>query len=272
MTGRRSGGADAVATARVVIIDDEKPARDRLRRLIAEHPDLAIVGEAADAPSAVELIDREKPDLCFLDVQMPEGDGFEVLRRVRHRPRVIFTTAFDQYAVPAFEVHSLDYLLKPFDRDRFATAIERAREALRGDASQDGTIVRLLQEIRSGMPASARDPSAVRPPLRIPARRKGGVVLLDPGEILWFEADETLVFASTLDGRLLVDRTLNDLEAALEKTFFRAHRGYLVNIARIGEILPEEGGQHRIVMRDAARSVLPLSRRRARLLRAIIPW
>ena len=106
-------------TLRVAIVDDEKPARDRLRRLLADHPDLVVVGEAADASSAVELIDRERPDLCLLDVQMPEGDGFDVLRRVRHRPRVIFTTAYDQYAVPAFEVRSIDYLLKPVSRRRF---------------------------------------------------------------------------------------------------------------------------------------------------------
>ena len=260
-------------SARIVIVDDEKPARDRLRRLLANHSDLVVVGEASDATSAVELIDRERPDLCFLDVQMPEGDGFEVLRRVRHRPRVIFTTAYDQYAVPAFEVNSLDYLLKPFDRRRFDAAIERARESLRGGGAQDGAIVRLLEEIRSGIPRPEREPAAAgQPPLRIPARRANRVVLLDPGEILWFEAEETLVFARTGEARLLIDRTLNDLEALLAPSFFRAHRGYLVNVAQIAEILPEEGGQHRIVMRDVPENVIPLSRRQARLLREIIPW
>src|SRR5262249_60531424 len=124
--GRRFGGA----LMRVVIVEDERPARDRLRRLLQDHPDCVIVGEAGGAAAAAALIDREKPDLCFLDVEMPEGDGFEVLRRIAHPPRVLFTTAYDRYAVPAFEVRSVDYLLKPFSRDRFAAAMTRAREAL----------------------------------------------------------------------------------------------------------------------------------------------
>ncbi|HKQ98693.1 MAG TPA: response regulator, partial [Candidatus Polarisedimenticolia bacterium] len=134
-------------SVRAVIVDDEKPARDRLRRLLGEHPDINLVGEAADAAAAAALIDRERPDLCFLDVQMPEGDGFEVLRRIKHRPRVIFTTAYDRYAVPAFEVSSLDYLLKPFSRERFAAAIEKARAAIgAGAAPPPGEILRLLEE------------------------------------------------------------------------------------------------------------------------------
>ncbi len=261
-------------TIRVVVVDDEKPARDRLKRLLAEHADFTLVGEAADAGGAVTVIEREKPDLCFLDVRMPEGDGFEVLRRIRHQPRVIFTTAYDQYAVPAFEVNSLDYLLKPFNRTRFAAALQRAREAVRSGPPPGGEIVRLLEEIRAGLPRGAEEgaPPAGEPPVRIPARRANRVVLLDPGEILWFEAEETIVFARTADARLLVERTLGDLEALLGRRFFRAHRGYLVNLSSIGEILPGEGGAHRIVMRDEAGSVVPLSRRQARLLREIIPW
>jgi DNA-binding LytR/AlgR family response regulator len=273
---------------RTVIVDDEKPARDRLRRLLGEHADFDLVGEATDATAAAALIDRERPDLCFLDVQMPEGDGFEVLRRIRHRPRVIFTTAYDRYAVPAFEVNSLDYLLKPFSRERFAAAIDRARTALAsGAAPAPAEILRLLEEIRAGIappPGSPRPepPAAPRPapppgagpaaPLRIPVRRAAKIVLLDPGEILWFEAEETVVFARTTDARLLVERTLNELEEQLGAAFFRAHRSCLVNVSRIAEILPGEGGAGRIVMNDPQKTVLPLSRRQARLLRDIIPW
>jgi two-component system LytT family response regulator len=289
-------------TLRVVIVEDEKPARDRLRRLLADHPDCAIVGEAADAAAAVALIDREKPDLCFLDVRMPEGDGFEVLRRVRHQPRVVFTTAYDRYAVPAFEVNSIDYLLKPFSRERFAAAVERAREALRaGPAPAPRDILRLLEEIRAGLgpagrgetapgeepaasggaahpapghpsagPGAAGPPPAV--PLRIPVRKAGKILLLDPADILWFEAEETIVFARTEEARSLVERTLNDLETQLGAAFFRAHRSFLVNVSKIAEILPGDGGAARIVMKDRGRTVLPLSRRQARLLREIIPW
>ncbi|HZN04429.1 MAG TPA: LytTR family DNA-binding domain-containing protein [Candidatus Polarisedimenticolia bacterium] len=258
---------------RVVIVEDEKPARDRLRRLLSEHPDCAIVGEAADAASAAALIDRERPDLCFLDVEMPEGDGFEVLRRVRHAPRVIFTTAYDRYAVPAFEVNSLDYLLKPFSRERFDAALERARAALAtgSGAPAPADLLRLIEEIRRAAPSA---PAAAGPaaPLRIPVRRASKIVLLDPGEILWFEAEETIVFARTEEARLLVERPLNDLEELLKPGFFRIHRAYLVNVSRIAEIQPEEGGTARVIMKDAARTPLPLSRRQARLLRDLLPW
>jgi DNA-binding LytR/AlgR family response regulator len=292
---------------RVVIVEDEKPARDRLRRLLAEHGDFEVAGEAGDAASAVALIERERPDLCFLDVEMPEGNGFEVLRRLSHRPRIIFTTAYDRYAVPAFEVNSLDYLLKPFSRERFSAALERARAAMAaGVAPAPAEILRLLQEIRAGIappaaspgapvasapsappaasPSGGRAPGApaaapsgpaaggAAAPLRIPVRRANKIVLLDPGEIFWFEAEETVVFARTAESRLLVERTLNELEVQLGATFFRAHRSCLVNVSQIAEILPGEGGAGRIVMKDATRTVLPLSRRQARQLRDIIPW
>jgi DNA-binding LytR/AlgR family response regulator len=268
-------------TYRVVIADDEKPARDRLRRLIDDHPDFVVVGEADDLPSAVALIDRERPDLCFLDVRMPEGDGFEVLRQVRHLPRVIFTTAYDQYAVQAFEVSSLDYLLKPFDRRRFAAALDRAREAMGREGPRSTDILKILEEIRAGLRTAQGDatrsagaaPSAeTGTPLRIPARHRAGVVLLDPADILWFEAEDTVVFARTGDARCLVDRTLADLETQLAPGFFRTHRRYLVNLSRIAEVLPGDAGNYGIVMRDEGRSVAPLSRRQSRRLRELIGW
>jgi DNA-binding LytR/AlgR family response regulator len=261
-------------TIRTAIVDDEKPARDRIRRLLADHPDVTLVGEASDGPSAVVLLDRERPDLCFLDVQMPEADGFDVLRRVRQAPRVIFTTAYDQYAVRAFEVNSLDYLLKPFSRRRFAEALDRARDAIVRQAPPAPDLLRVLEEIRAGLPrpehpgAPARDGG----PLRIPGRRGAKIVLFDPAEVLWFEAEDVLVFARTAEGRFLVERPLADLETLLAPSFFRTHRSYLVNLSAIGEILPGDAGTFRIVIRDAARSVVPLSRRQARRLRELIPW
>ncbi len=268
-------------TFRVVIADDEKPARDRLRRLIADHPDFVVVGEADDLRSAVALIDRERPDLCFLDVRMPEGDGFEVLRQVRRVPRVIFTTAYDEYAVKAFEVSSLDYLLKPFDRRRFAAALDRAREAMGREGPPATEILKILEEIRAGLrtaqgdatrAAGAAASAETGAPLRIPARHKAGVVLLDPADILWFEAEDTVVFARTGDARCLVDRTLSDLETQLVPGFFRTHRRYLVNVSRIAEVVPGDTGNYGIVMRDEGRSVVPLSRRQSRRLRELIGW
>ena len=246
---------------RCVVVDDEKPARERVKRLLAAQAGFECVGEASDAASAIRLIDETRPDLCFLDVQMPEGDGFRVLEGVRELPAVIFTTAYDEYAVQAFEVGSLDYLLKPFDKKRFGEALERARQALERPSVPAARVLELLEEIR---PAQRR-------PLRISARRGAKILLLDPGDVLWFEAEDTLVFARTADGRALVERTLAALEEQLTG-FFRAHRGCLVNLDQIAEIVPGDAGMYSLVFRDEKRSSVPLSRRQARRLRELIPW
>ena len=251
-------------TLRVVIVDDERPARDRLRRMLAEHADVTIIGEAADAEAAVEVLERERPDLCFLDVQMPAGDGFDVLRRLEKPPRLVFTTAYDQYAVRAFEAEALDYLLKPFSAQRLSAALDRARQLARAGATAPPAapaVDRLLEAIRG---AAA--------PVRIPARRGARIVLLDPAEVGWFEADDTLVYARTLDGRLLVERALAELEEQLGATFFRIHRRYLVNLGWIAEIRPGDGANWEVSLKDPGKTSLPLSRRQAQRLREIIPW
>jgi two-component system LytT family response regulator len=255
---------------RCVVVDDEKPARDRLKRLLAEHADFTVVGEAADADAAVRLIEAEAPDLCFLDVQMPEGSGFDVLRRLRRVPAVIFTTAYDQYAVAAFEVRSLDYLLKPFGRQRLAAALGRAREALGGTDADARKLLRLIEEI--GREVAARPAAAAGAPLRLSGKRGARIVVLEPDEVRWFEAEETLVFARTAEGRFLVERTLAELEELLEGRFFRTHRAYLVNLRHVAEIVPAEAGTYEVVIRDGQQSRLPLSRRQARRLREMIPW
>jgi DNA-binding LytR/AlgR family response regulator len=264
-------------TLRVVIVDDEKPARDRVARMLAKHADFKVVGQAGDVEAAADLIDRERPDLCFLDVRMPGGDGFDVLGRITHVPFVIFVTAYDEYAVRAFEVHSLDYLLKPFTRKRLADALDRAREAVSQEEIPGATVESLLDKIRSGLrltdTAEPGEPAPRETGVdRIPARRGARIVLLDPDEILCFEAEETLVFARTDGGRFMVERTLTDLEHRLTPRFFRTHRSYLVNLSRIGEIQPDEAGTYCIVLKDEERTRVPLSRRQARRLKEKIPW
>ena len=254
-------------TLRVVIVDDEKPARDRLRRLLAAMPSVEVVGEAGDVGSAVEVLDRERPDLCLLDVQMPGGDGFDVLRRAASPPRVVFTTAFDHYAVRAFEVKSLDYLLKPVHKDRLHDAVERARAETERGTVPPSDVLRLLEEIRAETSRPA--PAA---PKRIPAKRGAKILLLDPSEVIWFESEDELVYARTAEGRAMVERPLGELEEVLAGSFFRIHRSYLVNLSRVGAIVPEDGGIYRVVMKDEAHTPLPLSRRQAQKLREIIPW
>ena len=260
-------------SVRCVIVDDEAPARARLKRLLAGHDDFELIGEAADVGAAVRLIDEKQPDLCFLDVRMPEGDGFDVLRKVKRIPRVVFTTAFDHYAVRAFEVKSVDYLLKPFSRRRFTEALERVRQSLRRPADPSGQVQQLLDELRGALqPAEAAAATGDGAPARVPARRGSKILLLDPADVLWFEAEETLVFGRTTGGRFLVERTLAELEQLLAGRFFRAHRAYLVNLARIREILPGPAGTYEIVVRSEDRESIPLSRRQARKLKELFPW
>jgi len=249
---------------RCVVVDDEKPARERLKRLIASEADFEIVGEAGDPASAIETVDELQPDLCFLDVRMPGGDGFDVVRGVKHVPRVVFTTAYDEYAVKAFDMNSIDYLLKPFSKARFQEAIERVRQALVQPEPDAEKLIRAL--------AGLKQPTAVSPPARVTAKRGSKILVLAPAEILWFEADETLVFARAGSGRFLVERTLTDLEQLMGPGFFRSHRRYLVNLAYIREILPGDAGTYEIVMKSEDKNRVPLSRRQARKLKELIPW
>jgi DNA-binding LytR/AlgR family response regulator len=290
---------------RTVVVDDEKPARDRLKRFLAEHADFEIVGEAGDGESAVRIIDALRPDLVFLDVKMPEADGFEVLERLTHVPRVVFATAYERYAVQAFEVHSIDYLLKPFDRVRFGATLARVRDEMRKSVPSEEKLDALLREIRestqalrgaaagaapeggaagTGTLADDDEPTTIPPGLggpsaarassdRIPGKRGPRIYLLAPSEIFWFEAEGELVFAKSGAHRYLVSRTLAELEASLDpKQFFRCHRSFIVNLAAIAEIVPEDSGNYRIIVRDPERTAVPLSRRQARKLREVFPW
>ena len=303
---------------RTVLVDDEKPARDRLKRFLAEHADFEVVGEAGDGESAVQVIDALRPDLVFLDVKMPEADGFEVLERLAHVPHVVFATAYERYAVQAFEVHSIDYLLKPFDRRRFSATLARVRDEMRKNVPAEEKLDALLREIRESaqalrgaasgsapesgaggasgsgtgagpemggahdddddepatIPPGAGAPYAARTSSdRISGRRGPRIYLLAPQEILWFEAEGELVFAKSGGHRYLVSRTLAELEALLDpKQFFRSHRSFIVNLAAIAEIVPEDSGNYRIIVRDPERTAVPLSRRQARKLREVFPW
>src|SRR5436190_3988118 len=133
---------------RTIIVDDEELARERLRSLLSKEKEIEIIGEAGDGKSAVALIDKEKPDLVFLDVQMPELNGFEVLQNLSHQPNVVFVTAHDEFALKAFDVHAVDYLLKPFDKERFQTALKRVLEKVRSKALEAEKISAVLNEVK----------------------------------------------------------------------------------------------------------------------------
>ncbi|MBM3307737.1 MAG: response regulator transcription factor [Candidatus Eisenbacteria bacterium] len=246
---------------RVLVVDDEELARVRIKGLLAEIPDVECVGEAENGIEAVEKARALAPDVMLLDIQMPGKNGFEVLEALDRPPLVIFATAYDEYAIKAFEVNSLDYLQKPIARDRLREAIERARRVLSSDTEIRAEIERLAALVRS------------RGAGRLPAQKGRRIVLLDLADIVWFEADDELVHAHTRDAKCLVNATMGELEKRLDPSvFFRVHRSTIVNLKRVVEIVPWFGGKYKVVVDDAAQSELVLSRARVKALRALLPW
>jgi two-component system LytT family response regulator len=227
---------------KVLIADDEAVARRRIRRLLLGEADMSVVAECADGASAVGEILRVRPNLALLDVQMPELDGFEVIQRIPEHewPAVIFITAFDRYAMRAFDVHAIDYLLKPFSADRFRTALGRARERLQRHAHQEG-LEALVDELR-------RRPRYVT---RIAIRSRGRVVPLPVSSIDWIQAADNYVTLHAGGREYLVRETLASLERQLDPDrFTRIHRSTLVNVDRVAEIGTAGHGDAEIRLRD----------------------
>lgn len=241
---------------RTLIVDDEALARERLRGFLAGESDIEIIGECGDGAEAIEVLEREQPDLLFLDVQMPELDGFGVLEAARpaRPPVVIFTTAFSQHALKAFEVHALDYLLKPFDRDRLRLALDRARERHRQQQSGalNEKLTALLAEIR---PA----PTVVD---RLVVKTSGKVVLVKAADIDWIEAADNYVSLHVGNETHLLRETMNALESRLNpKLFLRISRSTIVNLERIKELQPMFHGDYTVILRNGTRLSLSRSHR-----------
>jgi len=249
---------------RVLIVDDEPPARARVRRYLAADPEFEVVGEAGSGTEAIEAVARLEPDVVFLDVQMPGLDGFGVLAELDARgrlPHVVFVTAYDAYAVRAFEVHAVDYLLKPFSEERFARALERIKERVRGRVDD---VDRRLRELLAGV---ASRPGYLERILVPDGERS---VLLEVTRIDWIEAERNHVRLHVGDASYLVRGTIKALEARLDPAhFLRIHRSWIVNVGRIREIHPWSHGDQLIVLRDGTELIM--SRRyRDRLARLSI--
>lgn len=243
---------------RIVLVDDEPLARHGVRLLLSEDPDLLVVGEAADGPAAVEAIRTLAPDLILLDVQMPGMDGFEVLREVgpAHMPAVVFITAHEEFAVDAFEVEALDYLLKPFDDDRFRRTIERARRALRSvDLGElRHRLGALLDHVREGRGGEYAE--------RITVREGGSAVFVRAAQIDWIEAADYYVRIHAGERTHLLRESLSSLERRLDPgRFFRVHRSAIVNLDRIREMQPRLRGDGLLTLSDGTRLKLSRSRR-----------
>jgi two-component system, LytTR family, response regulator len=240
---------------KTLIVDDEPHARAILAEYLADYPQFSVVAECANGYEAVKAVAEHKPDLLFLDIQMPKLDGFEVLELLDAKPKVVFVTAYDEYAVRAFEVHALDYLLKPYTAERFAAVVARAEEAVRGSASQS------LGEVA----AAAR-----KKPLQRIAFRQGGTIEVVPVQrIDYIEAHDDYVHVFTRGNKHAKQQTLGELEQLLDPTrFVRVHRGYIVNLESLARVEPYAKDSRVIVLKDGSR--IPISRAGYERLKALL--
>jgi two-component system LytT family response regulator len=236
---------------RVVIVDDEPLARERLRTLLHDDPGTEIVAEAGDTASALAAIGSTRPDLVFLDVQMPGGSGFEVIGGVgaNAMPCVIFVTAYDKYALRAFEVHAIDYLLKPFDRERFRSALARAQEQIA--RATPGDLEKRLMALVSGLRSGSTRID------RFVVKSGGRVFFVRTDEIDWIEAAGNYVKLHVGNDTHLLRETMNAVEAKLDgDLFFRVHRCHIVNIERVRELQPWFNGEYVIFLKNGTRLTL----------------
>ena len=239
-------------TIRAIVVDDEPLARDELRFMLGQCEDVEVVGEARNATEAQGLCDEEQPDLAFLDLRMPGPDGValaETLMATHPGLRVVIVSAHDEGALRAFEARIADYLLKPVRLERLRQAVERVRSASAGPASNPERLD------------------------RIAVRRKDAYVVLELGDVIYFEVKDELVWAITEEDRFAIDKTLANLEGELDPdAFFRSHRGFIIRYDRIRAIEPTGAGTYQLLLDHPEEPKIPLARERAKKLRERIPF
>ena len=249
-----------------LIVDDEKPARDELSFLLKSFPDVNVVGQGKNGLEALALIKDRSPDLVFLDVQMPGLDGFGVIQRLVDRkarlPHIVFATAYDQYAVRAFEVNAVDYLLKPFDKGRLARAIGRARQAHGSEESPTDRLETLVSQMKSRTDA----------PLKLVVKSQGRLFLVDAADMVCATISDGTITIATRDFEGTSNyRTIEELAESLDPDrFWRAHRSHLVNINHIKEVLPWFKSSYMLKMADKRESEIPVSRAQTKRLRELL--
>ncbi len=236
---------------RTMVVDDETMARERIVGLLQQEPDIELIGQCADGAQAVNAIHDQQPDLVFLDVQMPACDGFGVIRQVgaERMPAVVFTTAYDEYALKAFEVHALDYLLKPFGRDRFQQALAHARTHVERRRAGDlgRRLMALVQDVKP-------EPQRLE---RMVVKSGGRVYFLRTDDIVWVEAAGNYVRLHQGEGSHLFRETMNGMEARLDpQQFVRIHRSRIVNSDRIKELQPWFNGEYVVILDNGTRLTL----------------
>ena len=251
-----------------IIVDDEKPAREELAYLLKGFPEISLIGQGKNGLEAVNLIKEHAPDLVFLDVQMPGLDGFGVLQKLVERklkvPHVVFATAFDHYAVQAFDVNAVDYVLKPFDKARISKAIQKAKKEIEAHTSPAERLEQLVSQFAAPKPASTQ-------PTKILVRSQQRMLLVDAEDLIFASIEGGLisVTAKELEGSSNY-RTLEELHAALDSdSFWRPHRSYLVNIHHIKEVVPWFKSSFMLKMNDKKSSEIPVSRQQTKRLREL---
>ncbi|MDQ3798970.1 MAG: LytTR family DNA-binding domain-containing protein [Acidobacteriota bacterium] len=236
---------------KTLIVDDEPLARERIKRMLRDEPDITVIGECGNGAEAIAAIKREKPDLVFLDIQMPEKNGFEVIESLDAKavPTIIFVTAYDQYALQAFEVHALDYLLKPFNRDRLNRALTRARGHIehRNFGNLDERLASLIADLKVERKYLER----------LVVKTTGRVFFLKTDEIDWIEAAGNYLKLHVGRESHLIRETMNGIEAKLNPDkFLRIHRSTVVNIDRIKELHPMFSGDYSVILRNGVELTL----------------
>jgi two-component system LytT family response regulator/two-component system response regulator LytT len=252
-----------------IIVDDEKPAREELAFLLKGFPEINVIGQGKNGLEAVSLIKEHTPDLVFLDVKMPGLDGFGVLKKLVERkmrvPHVVFATAFDHFAVQAFDVNAVDYVLKPFDKARIAKAIQRARREIEAQTSPAERLEQLVNQLGSGSKPTTTQP------VKLLVKSQQRLLLVDSEDMIFAAIDDGLisVTAKEFDGSSNY-RTLEELHAALDsESFWRPHRSYLVNIHHIKEVVPWFKSSYMLKMNDKKQTEVPVSRQQTKRLREL---
>jgi len=228
-------------TITAIIIDDEELAREIIKEYLTDSPEIKVVAECRDAHEAIAAISEYNPDLLFLDIQMPEINGFELLEMLDELPKIIFSTAYDQYAIKAFEVNAVDYLLKPYDAERFEVAVNRAKQNILSETETNETITKLLESINK--PKDYLD--------RILIKQSGRIVIISTNEIYLIKAMDDYAEIHIKKESYLIQQSLNHLESRLDPDkFLRVHRSYITNINAIKDIVSWAGGRYKLFLKN----------------------
>jgi two-component system LytT family response regulator/two-component system response regulator LytT len=252
----------------VLIVDDEQPARDELTFLLQAYPDVEVIGQGANGVEAVNLIREMNPRVAFLDVQMPGLDGFGVIRKLLEKkirlPYFIFATAYDNYAVQAFEVNALDYLLKPIAKPRLEKALAKARRLIETAASAQDKLDRLVQMMEE-RPAAAQTNKLV-------VKSQGRLILVDADDVIYASVEGGVITICTRDLEGISNfHSVEELQGSLDpKVFWRVHRSYLVNVNHIQEVVPWFKSSYQLKMQDRKQTEIPVSRAQTRKLRELL--